>query len=489
MTGRATFGDCAQAATRHLGEPALRPSDLIRPNPASMTGVVQDYNYGLHRVIKTMTRYLSGPVTGTQTPVGPGNAAAIRWLRASAEAREAAQAAMGYSPLLSPDGRVRLQLGAATSHVTLHLDSAASAMAAGRDLLLTHFATGTDGSLQPRSGWVPVIESAPVSQALLITVAGWARQIVAEGTYLSSSPALRGESGAAERTRLLGICDRLSVIVSAVDAAQHEYPVPDDAAAQLQAIPGNFLQPQRIPARTETVSGLCRGLAESAERVRHAFMTAIPDAAWSPAASAESFSRTAVYATAISHHCQILQQTLAARAADLGDRQLCQQLTASAATSARASKAWLRAAHRWYHVKTDAISETSPASAEAADLMIWTGRLAHADPDWTPAFGPSHDARAPHDLAPEASDISSVITAVHEASTTLTSIAVADYERIRAAAQTGRLLVPAIQSANGDHAGCLFVKASKKQGESLLGAYGQAGTASVATVLSLGTSW
>jgi len=70
------------------------------------------------------------------------------------------------------------------------------------------------------------------------------------------------------------------------------------------------------------------------------------------------------------------------------------------------------------------------------------------------------------------------VVAIHEASTTLTTIAAADYERIRVA-RTGRLLVPAISTEKGRHAGGPFARATKNQGETLLGAYSQVGTTSV----------
>src|SRR6185437_15634626 len=127
----------------------------------------------------------------------------------------------------------------------------------------------------------------------------------------------------------------------------------------------------------------------------------VTDAAWSPAISAESFTQAAVHATIISHHCEILQQSLAARAAQLGATRLRTDLLASATATARARQSWLKAARAWYHIKTDAAGELSQAAEETADLATWTGRLAYADPEWTLTSGPAGSHRAPQELAPD----------------------------------------------------------------------------------------
>src|SRR6266566_3334294 len=58
-----------------------------------------------------------------------------------------------------------------------HLTAAAGFLAAGRDLLQTHFATGPGGAGEPRSYWAPVITSRPVTAALLGEIAGYALRL------------------------------------------------------------------------------------------------------------------------------------------------------------------------------------------------------------------------------------------------------------------------------------------------------------------------
>jgi hypothetical protein len=81
-------------------------------------------------------------------------------------------------------------------------------------------------------------------------------------------------------------------------------------------------------------------------------------------------------------------------------------------------------------------------SATAADLTLWTGRLAYADAKWTLRSGPDHPPRPPESLASTPEDLRSVIAAVHHASAALSQLAEAEHERVAAAARAGRILVP-----------------------------------------------
>ena len=85
----------------------------------------------------------------------------------------------------------------------------------------------------------------------------------------------------------------------------------------------------------------------------------------------------------------------------------------------------------------------APTSGESGDLALCTVRLAYADPAWTPSSGPGHQPRPPQDLAPQPADVPLALAAVRNACDALTSQAYAQRERIRTAANAGRLLVPA----------------------------------------------
>jgi hypothetical protein len=153
-------------------------------------------------------------------------------------------------------------------------------------------------------------------------------------------------------------------------------------------------------------------------------------------------------------------------------------LLASSQVVGRARVAWLNAAQAWLDIKTDAYGDIAPAAAEAVDLALWTGRLAYTDPDWTPTVGPDHAARSPQELAPEPENIRDVLAAVHQATMTLTTIAAGDYNQIRTAGLTGRLLVPIAKPVSSPQADRPFVRAPRHHLNALLNAYRDAGTAS-----------
>ena len=152
------------------------------------------------------------------------------------------------------------------------------------------------------------------------------------------------------------------------------------------------------------------------------------------------------------------------------------RVCAEAAGNAR--QAWLRAARTWSGITSDTRRTISPAAAESADLALWTGRLAYADPGWTLERGPSQEIRPPADLALLPDDIPGVVTAVHHACQTLTQIAAGDQEQIRAAANAGRLLVPTRSLPASVDIPRAFARAPRGRVDQVLLAYRDAGTAS-----------
>src|SRR6266542_151845 len=195
---------------------------------------------------------------------------------------------------------------------------------------------------------------------------------------------------------------------------------------------------RRVPAGTETVPGLCEGTVGSAERIRHVAWLLVPQAAWSPGLTADSLRQSAGCGTVISHHCEILLRSLAGGTAERTGASA--RLLASAEACGQARQEWLRAARGWNRVTTDTRGVISPAAAEAADLALWTGRLAYAGPGWTLERGPSQAVRPPEALASRPGDLRIVVAAVHHACETVAQVAAADHQQIRtaaAAAQAG----------------------------------------------------
>jgi hypothetical protein len=249
-------------------------------------------------------------------------------------------------------------------------------------------------------------------------------------------------------------------------------------ARLLQAIPVNAISPRRVPDGTERVPALCEGAVGSAERIRHVIWLLAPQASWSPGLTADSLRHSAGCGIVISHHAEILLRSLASRAAWHGDAPLSAGLTESAEAAGNARQAWLRAARTWSGITSDTRQTISPAAAESADLALWTGRLAYADPGWTLKRGPSQAIRPPADLALLPDDIPGVVTAVHHACQTLTQIAAGDQEQIRAAANAGRLLVPTRSLPASVDIPRAFARAPRGRVDQVLLAYRDAGTAS-----------
>ena len=318
----------------------------------------------------------------------------------------------------------------------------------------------------------------PVTRALLVELGLWARRIAEQGARLAlPGPAARHGTGE-EWYRLNAACQWLWVLDSAVQAAQRHQPVSADEIRLLHAIPVNALRPRCIPGGTETITSLCQGTISTAERIRRAATIAVPDAIWSPALTADSLSRVAACSTVIGHNCEILLRTLACLAGQQDSGGLADRLVGCADAAGQARQTWLHAARVWYRITTDTRGTISAVAAETADLAMWTGRLAYADPSWTPALGPSHATRPPQALAAKTGDLSVVVAAVHQASETLTQIAAADLGQIRGAAQAGRLLVPTRSLPDTFDIPHPFGPAPRDRIDALLNAYQDAGAAS-----------
>src|SRR5258707_13408287 len=152
-----------------------------------------------------------------------------------------------------------------------------------------------------------------------------------------------------------------------------------------------------------------------------------------------SLSGTAGAATVSSHNCELLLTTLADCEPATKIRQ---QLLDGAAAAARARETWLAAAHALGDITTDTRGYLSPVAAEISDLALWTGRLAFANPEWTPTSGPRRQSRPPASLISSPQDLQRVVTAVHYVCDTLTSLARTSRNQIREAARASRILVP-----------------------------------------------
>jgi hypothetical protein len=218
--------------------------------------------------------------------------------------------------------------------------------------------------------------------------------------------------------------------------------VPDDDVRLLNAIPLNSAPERKIPAASDAVPALCAGTAGAARRVRHALRGGAERARWAPDLTAESMRHTAASCVVTSFNCEIILRSLARQAGRAGYRDLVADLEGAADDTAGARHAWLAAARSWDELTTEGQGRLSEAAVEAGNLALWTGRLAYADPRWTPARGPAHALREPDSLAADHAVFAGVVAAVHYSADTVHRVAAASQDQVLAAAGAGRLYVP-----------------------------------------------
>ena len=205
------------------------------------------------------------------------------------------------------------------------------------------------------------------------------------------------------------------------------------------AIPANIAPPRHLPDRGESITALCEGTIATAQRLRHLAWNTAKQVRWAPGMNVTSMYQVAAANTVSSHNCEVLLRSLAARIGRPGSEHVSTQLSAAADAARRTREVWLGTARAIDDINTDTHGQVFRAAAETRDLVLWTGRLAYADPDWTPASGPAQAARRPESLAP--AQVPSMIAAAHHVSATLTRLARAEHEQICAAAKVGRILV------------------------------------------------
>ena len=203
-------------------------------------------------------------------------------------------------------------------------------------------------------------------------------------------------------------------------------------------------RPHTPVAATESVPELCQGVITTAARLQHAADAFARTARWSPQATSHSWGRDALACAITSHSSEVIVRSLAQRAAALGLDPLIQaHLDNTARALNPVCTAWRDIADEWDLLSTGTNHGrgVSRVATEIGDLVLRIGRLAYANPEWTPASG-DNLPRDPAGLAPAAADLRAVLTAIHHATDTLTRIAATDRQCVHRAAADGRLYIP-----------------------------------------------
>jgi hypothetical protein len=463
-----TFGDFLRPAGEHIAAAVSIRDDL---SAEATFGVIRQFG----RLLSTLVHYLD------DWPVP--------------DEFEAAMAAEPLSPEAQTvlDTRIALRRGAQSlryamstladaviddSHPAVqHLSAAADLLAAGRDLLQTHFATGAGGTREGRSYWAPAITSRPVTAALLGEIAGYTLRLAPWTARLSVPEATAGDVPAATGLAVLTASHCTWVAGAAVQAAHRRHPPSSDARRLLSAIPANFPPARVAPSGHEQVSDLCRGAVVTAERLRHAVLVSARRAPWSPTATSASWRKDALASAIIGHASELILRGLTEQARQLTvGPAICAHLHNAADASSEAWRKWRAIVHHWDIASTGIHRGVDPApvAAEFGDLVLRIGRLAYSNQQWTPARAHASRIRNPADLAQAPADLAYVVAAVHTAADAITRTAAEDREAVRAAAAEHRLYVPAFTRTNAAVVRRRYRPASPSRIDEILASYDDA---------------
>jgi len=424
----AVLGDFLRPARAHITAAARSGSDL--PLPARRAVITE-----LDRLVTTMNRYLDDLVLPADfTPASTADTE----VRAALDGRCALRRAAAS---LHPAAAAVRQAGVDDAHPAAgHLSSANSYLAAGRDLLQTHFTTGSAGS----TWWAPVITSPLVTAALRAELAACSRQLGAWTAQLSRTGSLYAGLPAAASQGLRDASRWLRTAANS-DQAAHWRNTPAPARKLLLGIPAGFPPPRQPPSSAEPAPELCAGITVTAERLRHAVRTFAGQAGWSPAASSRSWRRHALASAITGHASELILRSLAERARQLDlSPAIRAQLTSAADDLSHTWPAFREIARHWDTISTGAHRgrDISPIASELDDLVLRTGRLAYDNPRWTPDRAGAGPARDPADLAATVSDVRIALGAVHHAIDAINHIAACDTDAVRDAISAGRLYLP-----------------------------------------------
>jgi hypothetical protein len=431
------FGDFLAQAHGHVTAAVSVQEEL--PDEAR-SGVIRE----LDRLISILARYLGDMTLAGEFPQGPPGEDPAGGSRAVLDARIALRRS---AQVLHHAASSMSEMDAGDLHqAAWHLARGASQLAAGRDLLHTHFSNDPSTGTRIRaSTWAKVIHSAPVTDALLAEIGGlaaklapWMVRLSLESSPGTAMPAVAGLTFHDSGRWLWAAALRL-------ETRSHQDPSAREGRRVLAAIPANLPPAHRPLTAQTTVPGLCEDVITTAARLQYGAAAFARAAHWSPQATSASWRHDALASAIIADSSDVIIRGLVQRAASLGLHPAIQgHLDNSARAVKLACTAWRAVTGEWDLLNTGTHKRAgpSPVAAEMDDLILGIGRLAYHNPGWTPACGDASLARTPADLARDAGGISTVLAAVHHAIDTLTHIAVTDHRCVRQAAADHRLYIP-----------------------------------------------
>lgn len=469
---QAVFGDLAVLVDEHL-------SAVVRFDGQLSHGSMIEAADVAGRIARGLSGYLAD-LASLGVIEAITSAGLDDWTRAVVGAREGLR--MAATSLRDSDVAAG-QLEGEHGPVIAHLEAAAAALVAGRDLLQTHFHTDLEGLRVQRSDWAAVIASRQVTAVLLQKVDNWSRQLAFSVARVSLAAPKGVTVSVPVQKRLADACHYLLTVGAILAAAQR--PVATADVHLLEAVPADVIAFRRPLQDGEQVDTLAAGIAQSAARLRTIACAPNDHAAWSPAITADSWRWTAA-TTAVTFHISGLILTTLADHPDLGTTlpAVGAELRAAADSATRAWKTWLATAAPWVKVTTETKGLTAPAIIDGSDLVVRFGRLAFQDPAWTPARRKSSAPREAASLAPDAAQFTVVIDAIHRGIDALARVGACDQHAIKVAIRAGRLQMP-FRSNDGEGVRFRFGRVTPRTAAALQRAYAAAVRSAEAAVATL----
>jgi hypothetical protein len=428
----AVFGDFLDAAREHL------EAALVIDGEVPLPATARD----LRRLVEIMSHYAEDLApcdvieAGSRDDLSP-------WERAIIDVGEALGMADGH--LARAAAEIGDLAGTTIPAGASHLSAAAASLAAGRDLLHTHFGIDPVGLTLELTEWAPVVTSMPVTRALATEIARFSDQLAPFTAWLAARSVPLETRHASDRARhalarddLANASRWLQVAAAVVRPALDAGPVRAADKELLDAIPPAAV-PQRLRPGNggETLAELCHGITVSASRLRAAVRGSADRARWSPGVTSGGWQWMAQAAKVTSHLSELALQSLATSVPQLGD-----VLRGGADAMAGMRAGWKLVDQMWHAVVTETRLLPTPAMTEASDLILRMGRLVWDNPRWTPAHAGGAARMNPALLAPDVATVTAVVSAAHHAIDALALVAVADMDAVDAAERAGRLYVP-----------------------------------------------
>ena len=325
---------------------------------------------------------------------------------------------------------------AAGNPVAGHLRAAAQCLVTGRDLIGSHIPSA-EAPEYARSPWLAVIRCQPVGAAMMRELGQFCLQLAPLTARLSLAAA-DGFPVAAREAISTGT-EWLAFAGSSLAVTGGRQPDVDGGSLLLHSIPVDVTPPRRPPAGEEPVRTLVAGVVATSDRLTHLARRSAGD----PAETAAAWRHDALATAIIGHASEQLLTALTRRAATLKcPPAFLEGLQHATELMQQAWQSWQAVTGTWDLLKTGPGQQLRRLGTDLTDLVLWTGRLARASPDWTPACSNS-PPRNPAALARTTSDITAVLTTIADATDATTRIARTDELAVASAAAHTAIFSPA----------------------------------------------